>query len=79
VPNCGTVGAVRVVVRATGCAIVNGLGGGIMIRGDCPLEPGGVLRMLTGSQSARRRPSFRVELSTWKRNYSRDNVVVGKE
>lgn len=66
-PSCGTVGAVRVVVRAAGCAIANGLGGGIMVRGDCPLDPGGVLRMLTGNQSACRRPSMKVKLPLWKK------------
>jgi hypothetical protein len=47
-PKCGLWGAPRVVARTTGCVMANGFGGGTMICGDPPTEPGGDARMVMG-------------------------------
>jgi hypothetical protein len=45
-PNGGRLGAARVVVRATGCAMAKGFGGGTIVCGDPPLEPVGDARIV---------------------------------
>jgi hypothetical protein len=47
-PKCGMWGALRVVVRTTGCVMANGVGGGTMVCRDSPTEPGGDARMVMG-------------------------------